>query len=128
MGEKTVEFQTSLSVKECGMRFKSGIENGRGASAWIGGMTAKLIGGETLSWYTPEDNSPFAALNDDPPTFGIGVGVPKAQGAHQNGTNIHMCVWDRGVHRDVALWAHHSLMGGSQAAKLLEAARSSVEV
>lgn len=128
MGEKSVEFETSLSVKECGMRFKSGVENGRGASAWIGGVTAKLIGGETLSWYTPEDNSPFASLNDDPPTFSIGVGVPKAQGAHQNGTNVHMYVWDRGPHRDVALWAHHSLMGGSHAAKLLQAARTSVEV
>ena len=41
MGEKSIEFQTALSVKECGFRFKSGIENGRGASAWIGGVTAK---------------------------------------------------------------------------------------
>jgi hypothetical protein len=109
------------------MRFKSGIENGRGASAWVGGVTAKLLGGETLSWYTPEDDSPFAALNDDPPSFSIGVAVPKAQGAHQNGTNVHMYVWDRGGLRDVALLAHHSLMGGSHATKLLEAARASVE-
>ncbi|MGN6558408.1 MAG: hypothetical protein ACTHLH_10425 [Solirubrobacterales bacterium] len=109
------------------MRFKSGIEGGRGASAWIGGVTAKLIGGEMLSWYTPQDNSPFAALNDDPPTFCIGVGVPKAQGAHSNGTNVHMYVWDRGSHRDVALWAQHSLTGGSHATKLLQAARTSVE-
>jgi hypothetical protein len=36
MGEKSVEFQSSLNMQECGMRFKSGIENGRGASAWIG--------------------------------------------------------------------------------------------
>jgi hypothetical protein len=127
MGEKTVEFQTALSVKECGFRFKSGIESGRGASAWVGGVTAKLMGGETLSWYTPEDNSPFATLDDDPPTFGIGVSVPKANGAHLNGTNLHMYVWDRGNHRDVALWAHHSLTGGSHAAKLLGVARGAVE-
>ncbi|HEV2857928.1 MAG TPA: hypothetical protein VGW80_05935 [Solirubrobacterales bacterium] len=127
MGEKSVEFQTSRSVQECGLRFKSGIENGRGASAWIGGVTAKLIGGETLSWYTPEDNSPFAALNNDRPAFVVGVSVPKAQGAHANGTNVHMYVWDRGGHRDVALWAHHSLTGGSHASKLIEAARSSIE-
>lgn len=127
MGEKSIEFQTSLSVSDCGMRFKAGIENGRGASAWIGGVTAKLLGGEMLTWYTPQDDSPFAALDNDPPTFSVGVGVPKAQGAHQNGTNIHMYVWDRGGHRDVALWAHHSLMGASHATKLLEAARASVE-
>ena len=127
MGEKAVEFQTSLSVKECGLRFKSGIETGRGASAWIGGMTAKMLGGETLTWYTPEDDSPFAALDDDPPIFSVGVGVPKAQGAHTNGTNVHMYVWDRGSHRDVALWAHHSLMGGSHATRLLGVGRASVE-
>jgi hypothetical protein len=126
MGEKAVEFQTSSSVKECGMRFKSGIENGRGASAWIGGVTAKLMGGETLGWYTPPNDSPFAALDDDPPTFTIGVGVPKAQGAHANGTHVHMYVWDRGSHRDVALLAHHSLTGGSHAAKLLNAAHTSI--
>lgn len=127
MGEKTVEFQTSRSVQECGLRFKSGIEGGRGASAWIGGVTAKLMGGETLSWYTPQEDSPFASLNNDRPSFSVGVGVPKAQGAHQNGTNVHMYVWDRGSHRDVALWAHHSLTGGMHANKLLESARTSIE-
>ena len=127
MGEKSVEFQTSQSVQECGLRFKSGIESGRGASAWIGGVTAKLMGGETLSWYTPPSDSPFAALDDDPPTFSLGVGVPKAQGAHTNGTNVHLMVWERGTHRDVVLWAHHSLTGGSHATKLLQAARSQIE-
>jgi hypothetical protein len=127
MGEKAIEFSTSLSVKDCGLRFKSGIENGRGASAWIGGIAAKLIGGETLSWYTPQDDSPFAGLDDDPPTFSVGVGVPKANGAHSNGSNIHMHVWERGDRRDVVLWAHHSLAGGSHATKLIEAARSQLE-
>jgi hypothetical protein len=127
MGEKAVEFQTSASVKECGMRFKSGIEGGRGISAWIGGVTATVMGGKALTWYTPEDDSPFAALNDDPPSFSIGVAVPKAQGAHINGTNVNMYVWDRGGHRDVALMAHHSLAGGAHATKLLSAARAAIE-
>ena len=109
------------------MRFRSGIESGRGVSAWVGGITAKMLGGETLTWYTPEDHSPFAALNGDRPSFSVGVAVPKAQGAHQNGTNVHLYVWDRGRHRDVAVLAHHSLMGGAHAAKLIEAARSSIE-
>lgn len=127
MGEKAVEFQTSLSVRDCGQGFQSGIMNGRGLSSMIGGITAKLMGGDSLSFYTPEDDSPFAALNDDPPAFSVGVAVPKAQGAHANGTNVHMYVWDRGDHRDVALAAHHSLTGGSHAAKLIQAVRSQVE-
>ena len=52
MGEKQVEFRTSLSVKECGGAFKSGVEEGRGMSAKLGGITAKLMGGESPSWYT----------------------------------------------------------------------------
>jgi hypothetical protein len=128
LGEKAVEFKTSLSVKDCGQRFQSGIADGRGLSSMIGGITAKLLGGESLAFYTPQDDSPFAPLNDDPPAFSVGVAVPKAQGAHQNGTNVHMHIWDRGNHRDVVLWAHHSLTGGSHATKLIQAVRSQVEV
>lgn len=124
MGEKSVEFQTKLSVKECGQRFQSGIVEGRGMSARIGGITAKLMGGESLSFYTPRDDSPFAALNDDRPAFSVGVAVPKAQGAHLHGTNVHMYVWDRGGHRDVALWANHSLAGGAHATKLIDGVKS----
>jgi hypothetical protein len=124
MGEKSVEFETSVGVKECGQRFQSGIVNGRGLSSRLGGLTAKLLGGETLTWYTPEDNSPFAALNDDRPAFSVGVAVPKAQGAHQHGTQVHMYVWDRGDHRDVILAAHHSLAGGAHANQLIQAVTS----
>jgi hypothetical protein len=127
MAEKQVEFRTSLSVKDCGQRFQSAITNSRGMSAKIGGITAQLMGGKSLIWYTPQDDSPFAALNDDPPAFAVGVGVPKAQGAHAKGTNLQMYVWDRGGHRDVVLWSHHSLTGGSHATKLMDAARSQIE-
>lgn len=114
-------------MKECGQAFQSGVEAGRGLSAKIGGLTAKLMGGNSLGFYTPQDDSPWAALNDDPPAFSIGVAVPKAQGAHVNGTNVHMYVWDRGDHRDVALWAHHSLTGGSHAMKLINSCRTQIE-
>jgi hypothetical protein len=96
-------------------------------SAMIGGITAKLMGGQSLNFYTPEDDSPFAALDDDRPAFSVGVAVPKAQGAHLHGTNVHMYVWDRGSHRDVVVWVHHSLTGGSHAAKLIDAVRSQIE-
>ena len=127
MGEKQMEFTTSLSIKECGLGFQAGIKEGRGASAKIGGLTAKLMGGESLSWYTPEDNSVFAALNDDPPAFMVGVGVPKAQAAHAHGSNVEMYVWDRGGNREVVLWAHHSLTGASHATKLMDAVRVRIE-
>jgi hypothetical protein len=124
VGEKSVEFNTQLSVKECGQRFQSAILNGRGMSARIGGLTAKLMGGESLTWYTPEDNTPFARLNDDQPAFSVGVAVPKAQGAHLHGTQVHMYVWDRGAHREVMLLAHHSLAGGAHANQLIEAVKT----
>ncbi len=127
MGEKSVEFETQLSVRDCGQRFQTGILSGRGWSSRIGGITAKMMGGQSLTFYTPEDASPFAALNPDQPAFSVGVAVPKAQGAHANGTNVHMYVWDRGAHRDVALWAHHSLAGGGHATQLIGAVQSQFE-
>ncbi len=127
MGEKVVEFKTSASVKECGQKFESGIKNGRGLSSKLGGFTAMLLGGESLTWYAPGDDSPFAALNDDPPAFSVGVAVPKAQGAHTNGTNLHMYVWDRGSQWDVVLAAHHSLAGGAHANQLIQAVQSRFE-
>jgi hypothetical protein len=120
MGEKAFDFMTNLSTEECGHRFQSAIVDGRGLSARLGGLTAKLMGGESLSWYKPENSSPFAELNSDPPSFSVGVAVPKAQGAHLHGTNIHMHIWDRGDHRHVVVAAHHSLAGGAHANQLLE--------
>lgn len=123
MGEKQTDFKSSLTVKECGVAFRSAIDEDRGMSAKWGGLAAKLMGGESLTWYTPRDESAFASLDDDPPTFAVGVGVPKAQGAHANGTNVEMYVWDRASHREVTLWAHHSLTGASHALKLMDVAR-----
>jgi hypothetical protein len=124
MGEKAMEFDTKLTVRECGQRFQSGIVGGRGLSSRIGGLYAKALGGEALTFYTPEDNSPFAELEDDRPAFAVGVAVPRAQGAHANGTNLHMYVWERGSHREVAVLAHHSLAGGPHARQLMDAVRS----
>jgi hypothetical protein len=134
MGVKQVEFKTSLSVQDCQVGFRSAITEGRGASARIGGLTAKLMGGESLSWAGPDDinsflrsNPELADMHGDPPTVGWGVGVPKAAGAHTNGTNVMALIWDRGDHREVKLWAHHSLTGASHATKLMEAVRSRIE-
>lgn len=119
MAEKTTEFRTSLSVKECGQRFQSAIVQGQTLGSKLGGTMAKLMGGENLGFYTPDDNSPFSSLDDDPPAFSVGVAVPRAYQAHAHGTNLHMYVWDRGDHRDVALWVHHSFTGSKQATDLI---------
>ena len=133
MGTKAITFATRLSVQECQVRFRSGISEGRGASARIGGLTAKLMGGESLSWTGPDDISRFlrsnpeiADMHGDPPTVGLGVEVPKAAGAHQNGTSIMALIWDRGDHRDVKLWAQHSITGGVHATKLMDSAQASM--
>lgn len=121
LGEKSVEFKTPLTVKECAQRFESAIRNGRGLSSRIGGLTATVMGGHSLNFYTPENDSPFATADDHPPVFSVGVAVPKAYAAHANGTNVHMNVWERGSHRDIMLWAHHSLTGGAHADQLIRA-------
>jgi hypothetical protein len=122
MGEKAVQFKTSLSVQECGERFRSGISSGRGVSSMIGGVYARLLGGESLDFYTPQHSPP-----GERPALKVGVAVPKAYGAHMHGTNVHMYVWNRGSHRDVIVAADHSLAGGMHATKLIDAVRSQVE-
>lgn len=129
MGTKSATFATKLSVQDCQVRFRSGVTQGRGASAVLGGLTAKLMGGESLSWAGPDDitsflrsNPELADMHGDPPTVGLGVGVPKAAGAHANGTSVMALIWDRGDHREVKLWAFHSMTGGAHAAKLMDAA------
>lgn len=133
MGTKSVTFATKLGVQDCQVRFRSGISQGRGASARIGGLTAKLMGGESLSWAGPDDinrflsaNAELADMHGDPPAVGLGVEVPKAAGAHKNGTAVMALIWDRGDHREVTLWAEHSMTGGSHAANLLDAAQSAM--
>ena len=133
MGTKSVTFATKLSVQDCQVGFRSGISQGRGASARIGGLTAKLMGGESLSWSGPDDinsflrsNPELADMHGDPPTVGLGVEVPKAAGAHTNGTAVMALIWDRGDHREVRLWAEHSMTGGSHAVKLIDAAQAAM--
>lgn len=53
-------------LKKCGQAFQTGIVSGRGLNSKLGGLTAKLLGGESLTWYTPGGDSPGAALNDAP--------------------------------------------------------------
>ena len=119
MPEKTLELTTGLTVSDCGVEFRQAIDEGRGLGSQFGGMVAKLRGGEDLGYYTPEDDSPFSALDDDQPTFSVGVAVPRFNKSHAHGTNIHMYVWDRGSHRQVKFWSHHAMLGVAHSQALL---------
>lgn len=118
MPERTMDLVTTLSIAECADRFRLGIEQGRGVGSQVGGVVAKLMGGNDLQYYTPED-TPFTAANDDPDDFVIGVAIPRLNKAHTHGTNVHMAVWDRGSHRDVLLWSHSAMFGVAHAAGVL---------
>ncbi|MEA2494333.1 MAG: hypothetical protein QOJ29_2244 [Thermoleophilaceae bacterium] len=133
MGFKTVTFDTQRSVRDCEVQFRSGITSGRGASARIGGLYAKMLGGESLTWSPPDEvlgflrnNPELVDMHGDPPATAWGVSVPKAMSAHMHGTSIIMCVWDRGGHREVRLLADHSLTGGTHAQQLLDVARTAM--
>ena len=117
-------FVTMLSVKECGLGFRSAIESTQGA---FGRIVSTVANG--LEFYTPEpssDDAPFNVLDDDRPVFEVGANVP-FMGKHDNGVSVHLYVWERDDCREVLLEGRHWLGGGSRATKLLEIVRSEIE-
>ncbi|MBY8341627.1 hypothetical protein LXH13_32430 [Streptomyces spinosirectus] len=120
MGSKQAQLKTALSVKQCAEVFRTGAQSARGVGSVLGGVAAKVMGNDLSGYFTPDNDSPFAALDDDPPDFSVGVFVPKFSGGGQgNGTAIHMYVWDRGTTRTVELFAPHGIGGGMHARKLV---------
>jgi len=109
-----------MSMRDCGETFKAAVSQGRGIRSHMGGVMAKMTGNDASGFFTPSDNSPFAALDDDKPSFMIGCNIPKfTNSAHGAANTIHMYVWDRGSHRDVEFASPHSMMGGASSAKLV---------
>jgi hypothetical protein len=120
MGSKQARLSTTLTVKQCAEVFRQGASQARGIGSMIGGLAAKAAGNDQSGFFTPSSNSPFAALDDDPPVFSVGALIPKfSAGAQGNGTAIHMYVWDRGATRLVHLLSPHGLGGGMHASKLV---------
>jgi hypothetical protein len=71
-------------------------------------MVAKFVRGftqvrNTFEYFTPRDDSPFSVLDDDKPTFPVGVTVPMFAGTGDGEATPHTYVWDRGTVRDVML-------------------------
>jgi hypothetical protein len=60
MGEKAMEFETALSVPEC--RQRGVVGGGRSLSSKTGGFYARALGGEALTFYTPEDSLSSMAM------------------------------------------------------------------
>jgi hypothetical protein len=114
MGVKTAQVRSSLSVRDCGHRFKTAIEKGR-PLAW------RLPG---IEWFTPHDSSPFASLNDDQPDFAAGAVVAGS-------IRFEMGVWDRGDQREVnivATWRTASAVAiGRNVAKMLAGIQSQLD-
>ncbi|MFG1808381.1 hypothetical protein [Streptomyces sp. NPDC049040] len=120
MGSKQASLSTTLTVKQCAEVFREGASQARGIGSMLGGIAAKVAGNDQSGFFTPTDNSPFAALDDDPPAFSVGALIPKfSAGAQGNGTAIHMYVWDRGATRAVELFSPHGIGGGMHASKLV---------
>jgi hypothetical protein len=119
MGQKGVVFTTSLSVKECANVFRDAADSARGVKGKLFEAAAKGMGnGDATGFYTPNFDSPFAAV-DGTPDFSVGINILKFMGGGQgNGTHVHMYVDDRGEARSVQLVSRHGLTGGMRSASL----------
>jgi hypothetical protein len=118
MKQKGVVFTTSLSVKQCADLFRNAAESTRGIKARMSEVAASAMGNsETVGYYTPSFDSPFAAV-DGVPDFAIGFNVLKFMGGGQgNGTHVHMYVDDQGSERNVQLVSGHGLTGAARSAR-----------
>ena len=119
MGQKGVVFTTKLSVQECAHAFRAAGDSARGGLVKIREVGAAVMGnGDRTGYYTPNFDSPFAAV-DGTPDFAIGVNILKFNaGAQGNGTHVHMYVDDGGDSRTVQLVSSHGLMDGGRSARL----------
>jgi hypothetical protein len=102
-----------LSVKECAQVFQQ-------AAGRLGSRVGRTLGRfgahSGNDFYTPTDDSPFAALDDDKPDFAVGTGISKFNaGAKGNASFVRMYVWDREAVREVVLACAHPLGGGIHA-------------
>lgn len=116
------KIRTALAVKELASVFHT--ETARLVTPWaklgsfVRGMT--ILGKNRLEYFTPEDRSPFNALDDDKPDFAVGAVVPKttATGGGQN--TVYMYVWDRGPAREVSIIAPHTIGSGPSARRVVD--------
>lgn len=122
MGKKETVIWTRLAIRECGATFEKAARQAQGIGSKMAGLGARIKGGRNdLEFYTPDDNSPFATLDDDAPDFSVGVHVPRFYGgAIGNATNVQMQVWDRGSEREVLVISNYPVGGGTHAGQIIK--------
>lgn len=76
--------------------------------------------GGRLEFFTPKDDSPFTALDDDRPAFSVGALIPKTWGNSGGVTAVQIHIWDRGELREAVVAAPHSITSSQAARKALE--------
>jgi hypothetical protein len=117
MGRKTADIHTALSVSDCAAVFEAMMSK---SGSRLGGFVASMKGINNSGFFTPTNDSPFASLDDDKPTFTVGCSVPKFVGGGDGRVaTLHMYVWDRQERREVQFYAPHGIAGGAAAAKLV---------
>lgn len=121
MGQKGAVFTTSLPLRDLAAIFREAGESARGGMGKLLELGATMSGNsDTLGFYTPSFDSPFAAIEGSP-DFAIGVNILKFNaGAQGNGTHVHMYVDDSGSERMVELFAKHGWLDGGRAARLAD--------
>ncbi|MEV0645977.1 hypothetical protein AB0I28_12005 [Phytomonospora sp. NPDC050363] len=120
MGQVDVSVRTGLSLKQCAAAFRDGAARTRGFGTLVGGMREQAAGNDT-GFFTPQDHSAFPRLDGaDEPDFTLGVRVPKQFGMTTSMTSVHMYVWDRQAHREVAVLAPYGFAEGRHANKVVD--------
>ena len=115
MPEKEAHISTSLTVQECIPVFESAVKASRGVGSRLGGMAAHIKGNVNSGAFDPP------IVSADPPTFKMGIFVPKASGGGLgNGTAVCLYVWDEHDRRLVTIRSPHSVAGLYQASKLVK--------
>jgi len=119
MRQKGVAFSTRLSTKECADVFRDTATAARGFGARLAEHTAKARGRDQSGFFTPNFDSPFAAI-EGAPDFAVGVSIGKfAGGANGAVTTIHMYIDDAQNSRSVEIVSPHGLTEGGRSGRLV---------
>lgn len=105
---------TTLSVKEQATIFQDTAESMFKGVAKLGAglrrLSGQVPGGQGLNFFTPSSSDdPFDLLDDDKPTFSVGVSIPKFAASGGGNVVVHLYTWDRGDHRETKLQAPYTM-------------------
>jgi hypothetical protein len=107
----TEEFVTDLTVADCADAFRRGAQASYGGIRKLQAFTASMADRPKAEFrfFKPEQDPVFGEVDDDPPTWTGAAAVPglnKLAGTVE--MVVHIYVWDRESHREVALYAPYT--------------------